>query len=165
MRTWLNYCIRQGVVSLCLAAGALVACGGGDNNSSSNLSISSQPLTGKVGGLSWTLGTAQSDSALSDADGYFVDMYSDSLAACTGSGMSSAGSSLIAILPTAAGDYPLGMNQTVTFYLSATGDNLVATSGKIHIDAVTSTTISGGLRATYDANNDVDGQFQATICP
>ena len=33
------------------------------------------------------------------------------------------------------------------------------------IDSVTATTITGGLNITYNGDNTVNGQFQATICP
>jgi len=38
------------------------------------------------------------------------------------------------------------------------------TSTHVVVDAVTATTVSGGISASYDGNNSVSGQFQATIC-
>ena len=57
------------------------------------------------------------------------------------------------------------MSQTVTFYVAATSENLVAIDGRIQIDSISDTTISGGLKVTFNANNVLDGQLQASICP
>ena len=50
-------------------------------------------------------------------------------------------------------------------YVAATNDNFVATSGEIDISAITATTITGGASFAFDADNSVNGQFTATICP
>ena len=44
-------------------------------------------------------------------------------------------------------------------------DNLVATTGRVVIDEVTSTAIRGGAYLHYDADNTVNGRFEITICP
>jgi len=42
---------------------------------------------------------------------------------------------------------------------------VAATSGALVVDSVTATTITGGARFSYDADNAIDGQFVVTICP
>ncbi len=41
----------------------------------------------------------------------------------------------------------------------------LATSGEIDITEITATTITGGASFAYDANNSLNGQFAATVCP
>ena len=158
---------RLSSATLCLALLATTGCSGGNGNANSSgnkLAISEQPLSGKIGGQAWSLGTAESDSYLSTTEQYFVNMYSETFTACT----SSAGANsnrFIAQLPTKVGSFDLGLNLTATFCLQSTNDNLVSTSGRIQIDSITASVISGGLNVTFDADNSIDGQFQASICP
>ncbi len=155
------------IVAVC-GLGAVFASGcsdSGDSSGPSNAVISSQTLSGRIGGQSWTLGTAESDSFLSTSDEYFVDMYSETFPACQTGAATSDSNHFIADLPTAVGSYNLGMSQTVTFYVAATSENLVAIDGRIQIDSISGTTISGGLKVTFNADNVLDGQFQASICP
>ena len=68
-------------------------------------------------------------------------------------------------LPTAIGNYAVSFSLNQTFYVAATGDNLIAVSGEIDITDISGTTITGGANFAADPNNSVDGQFQLTICP
>ena len=59
------------------------------------------------------------------------------------------------------GDY----TSSVTFVVDPQGANQnLITSTHVVVNAVTATTVSGGISASYDGNNSVSGQFQATIC-
>ena len=70
---------------------------------------------------------------------------------------------LIASIPKQPGDYDMSLSRNMTF---ADGlNNLIVVNGRIVIDTVTATTVTGGLRGTYNGGNEVDGQFQLTICP
>jgi hypothetical protein len=140
-------------------------CGGGTSSNGSGAVISTQPLSGKIGGQSWSLAIAQSDSYLSMGDRFFVTMYPTSFTACETFGAPSNANTVIIELPKTAGSYSLGLDMNATLYEAATSNNRVATQGRVVIDSVTATTISGGANFAYDANNAVDGQFQATICP
>jgi hypothetical protein len=122
-----------------------------------------QPLSGKVGGQAWTFGTGETDSFLSTTDSVYVNLYSASFATCTGAAPPA--DTVIMQMPTAAGSYDLSLQQNATFYVASTTSNYVATSGRLVIDGVVGTTISGGLHATYNGDNTVDGQFHADICP
>jgi hypothetical protein len=150
--------IQVGVLSLALTA--LAGCG----SSGGSTSISSQPLSGKLGGQPWTLGTGQTNSLQSTSSRYWVDNYAESFTPCTGSASANA-DEIIMNLPTTVGNYTVSPDLNQTFYVAATGDNIVAISGEIDITEITATTITGGANFAADPNNSVDGQFQMTICP
>jgi len=143
---------------LCLVS--VLGCGG---DGSGGGAVSSAPLAGKLGGKAWTFGTGESNSFLSDDKTYWVDAYAGTFAPCTQSAPFD-GDRLILNLPRTTGTHHLSLDLTQTFYVGG-GNNLVATSGTIVIDSITETTISGGARFAYNADNSVDGQFTATICP
>jgi len=60
-----------GVAALCL--GLALDLGGCGSSGGGGGAISSDPLSGKIGGQPWTLVTAQTDSFLSSATQYAVD--------------------------------------------------------------------------------------------
>jgi len=144
---------------------AMGGCGGGGSSNGSGAPISSQPLSGKIGGQPWSLAIAQTDSFLSMGDKFFVTMYPTTFTACDTFGAPSNVNTVIIELPKTAGSYNLSLDMNATLYEAATSDNRVATQGHVVIDTITATTISGGANFAFDANNAVDGQFQATICP
>ena len=150
--------IQVGVVCLGLAALA-GGCGSGGSTT-----ISSQPLSGKIGGQPWTFMTGETDSVQLTANQYSVDAYGESFTPCTGSASLTA-DALFLNFPMAVGNYAVTLQLNQTFYVAATGDNLIAHSGEIDITDINATTITGGANFAFDANNSVDGQFQATICP
>ena len=147
-----------------MGLGLAVLAGGCGSSGGGSTTISSQPLSGKLGGQPWTLGTGQTNSSLSTSTQYWVDAYAETFTPCTGSASSNS-DEIIMNLPMAVGTYSLSLNFNQTFYVAATSDNLVATSGEIEITDVSATTISGGAKFAYDADNSVEGQFQMTICP
>ncbi len=151
--------IQVGLLGLGLAALA-VGCGSGGGSTI----ISSDPLSGKLGGQPWTLGTGQTNSDLSTTSQYWVDAYAESFTPCTGSAPTSA-DKIIMNLPMAIGNYPLSLKFNQTFFVAANNDNYVATSGEIDITDISATTITGGARFAYNADNSIDGQFQIAICP
>jgi hypothetical protein len=155
-----------------MAAGAaalvgLTGCsgGGGGNGSASPIVISSQPLSGKIGGQSWSLGTAESDSFLSTSEAWFVNMYSETFTACATDSAAPSSNRLIANVPTTLGSHDLSLGLNATFYVAADDQNLVAIRGRIQIDSISATTVTGGLNVAYDDANSLDGQFLASICP
>lgn len=134
---------------------AAAACAG------DGVEISTAPLTGKVGGQSWTFVAGDTSAFLSDENDFFAQFYAATFTAC---GFSTPqGNSLIVAVPTKVGDYEMSLSRNMTFVV---GDqNLIATDGRIVVDEVTATKVSGGLHATYDGDNEVDGRFEITICP
>jgi hypothetical protein len=152
------------VVTLCLGLLLSANCGGGSSGGGSGLAISNQVLSGKIGGQPWTFAAGESDAFLSTASTYYVDMYPSSFTACATFAAPTDVNLLIVDLPTTTGSFNLSLARNATFYV-APSDNWVATRGRIQIDEVTATTITGGANMTYNADNTVDGQFQITICP
>lgn len=144
----------------------LVGCGGDDSDDDGGgTSIASGPLTGKVGGAPWTVATAQADASFTDDSGFWVDLYAEQLASCSDSG---SGNSVILTVPRQVGTHRMSFDLTGTFFIpnqATGGDNLIATNGTIRVDEITATSVRGGVTMTYDANNTVSGEFDATICP
>jgi hypothetical protein len=145
-----------------LAALLLGAACGGASSGGGGQAISSTPLAGKVGGQSWTLASGETDAFLSSGQAdFFTTLYTESVATCTGAGFSVASNQIIVEVPMTTGDYM----RPVTFVVDPTGtnQNLIAT-GHVVVDQVTATSVSGGLYAKFDANDIINGQFQATVC-
>ena len=150
-----------GVLSL-----VLVGCGddGEGDGDGGSTSIASGPLTGKVGGMSWTFASAQTNAFLSDEESFWVDVYSAPVTSCDDFG---AGDALIIAVPKRVGTQRLDLNLNGTFVVEGNSqpENYVATNGAVRVDEVTSTSVRGGLSMTYDENNSVSGEFEAMICP
>jgi hypothetical protein len=145
-----------GVLVLAMAG----ACGGSGGGGGGP--IATGTLAGKIGGQSWTLVSGETDFFLSSQQAdFFTTLYTETVATCTGAGFQVASNQLIVQIPMTPGDYSRG----VTFVVDPQGtvQNLI-TNGHVVVDQVTATTVSGGISAGYDANNNVSGQFQATIC-
>jgi hypothetical protein len=150
-----------------------VGCGSSGGGGGGSAMISSSPLSGKIGGAAWTLGTAQTNSFLSMGQAnYYGEMFPDTdpFTACSGS-YNTMDSQLLIQLPMTMGDYSLDLSKglTATFVSypqgGTTPQNNIAISGHLMISSVTSTQLTGGLNISFDANNELDGQFTATICP
>ena len=143
----------------------MTSCGGGGAGDGNSLPISNQTLSGKIGGQPWSFVTGQTDSFLSDASQYFSTLYASAFTACQSFATPSDVNYLLVELPTAVGSYGLSISRNATLYDASTSYNWVATRGRIQIDSITATTITGGANITYNADNAVDGQFQVSICP
>ena len=127
--------------------------------------MSSQPLAGKIGGQAWTFATGETTEprcppASSSGSTCTPDRFED----CVALGAPANADMVTMMMPRAPGSYDLGINLN-TLYTSRTSANYVATSGRLVIDSVTATTITGAMNITYNGDNTVNGQFQATICP
>jgi hypothetical protein len=140
----------------------LAACGGDDEGG--DVTIAETPLAGKIGGQAWTFAQGQTNDFLSEGeDNFFAELYSSTFEAC---GFDSpTGNNLLGRVPRVAGDFELSLSQNFTFVIDGdTPNNLIATRGLLRVDEVTDTTITGGLHAIYDGDNEVDGTFSLTIC-
>ncbi len=146
------------VLVVVLATGAAGACG------TSAVEISKVPMSGKIGGEPWTLGTAETLAFLSMDARFFINAYAETFAPCTGAGSSVTGNYLILNVPKAPGDYALSLSLNETFFVQSNNHNNVATQGRLVVDEVTATTVSGGGHFQFDSDNYVDGQFVAQIC-
>jgi len=149
-----SYLVRATLLALGFAAG----CGG-------SLQISDAPMSGKIGGVPWSFGSAESIAFLSSSDQFFVEAYAEVVAPCTGAGNGLSSNRMILNVPRSTGDYLLGSGLNETFFVQSTGFNYIATNGRIVVNQVTDTMLSGAGHFIFDADNDVNGQFQAQICP
>jgi hypothetical protein len=77
---------------------------------------------------------------------------------------------LVALIPQQRGDYELDESHGVGFYRSGGGNAdaklaPIATVGRLVVDVVTETTVTGSLYAVIDDANEVNGRFELTVCP
>ena len=139
---------------------------GGDDGGGNDVTITDAPLGGTVGGQAWTVARAETDAFLSEGEpDYWTDLYGSPGTACESSGLDE-GHHVILQAPRQPGEYPLSLSYNATFVIVGDiTDNLVATTGRVVIDEVTSSVIRGGAYLHYDADNTVNGRFEITICP
>ncbi len=130
------------------------ACGGED--------IVSTPLAGQVDGQPWTFVAGHTSAFLSEGeDDFFATLYASSFTPC---GFSEPGGNhLIVSIPKTPGDYDMGFGRNMTFVVGDS-DNLVTLDGRIVVDSVTDTKVTGGLYGSYSGDNEVNGRFEITIC-
>jgi hypothetical protein len=129
--------------------------------STSTNQIDSTPLAGTVDGYAWTFVAGNTDAFISSGqDNFFASMYPTTYTAC--SGIEPSGPHLLVAVPKVAGDYQMNLDRNMTFVVN--DNNLVATQGRIVVDSVSATQVTGGMHAIYDGANEVNGQFSLTIC-
>jgi len=152
----------MGLASL-LTLCALGCSSGGEGES---FSVGSGPLSGKIGGESWTFGAGQTDSFLSDDEQLFASLYAESFSTC-GTGAEPSSRHLILNIPPRSGDYQLSLVLTATFVIprGSDTDNLGATRGRLVVEEVTDTLVKGKAHVIFDGANEVDGAFQVARCP
>ncbi len=119
-------------------------------------------LTGAVGGETWTFAAGETNAFHSEGENdYFAELYP---AAYTQCGFSTpSGNHLIVSVPKKTGDFTFGTSRNMTFVVGDS-NNLISFEGRVVVDEVTATTIKGGLVASYDGDNDVNGTFELAIC-
>jgi hypothetical protein len=129
--------------------------------SSESTAIADTMLAGTVFGQPWTFQAGHTSAFLSEGeDEFFASLYPTAFTPCELAGPT--GPHLIVSIPKTPGDYELSFALNMTF---ADGNsNLIATEGRIVVDEVTATTVTGGLVAIYDDANQVNGRFDVTIC-
>ena len=138
---------------LALSLAALGGCG-------TSQDIATTQLAGTVGGQAWTFKTGHTDAFLSEGeDDFFATFYQEEFTPC---GFEPSGPHLIVSIPKTTGDYEMGLQLNMTYVVDS--DNKIATDGRIVVDSVTATKVTGGLVSEYDGDNEVNGQFEATIC-
>jgi len=143
---------------ICLASLLFAACGTSDSGSTT---IDDGQLAGMVSGQPWTFVAGGTDAFLSEGDdNYFASFYAG---AYTCNQSEPSGPSLIVAVPKAPGDYPMSLQRNMTFVNGS--DNKIAVDGRVVVDSVTATTVTGGLVGTFDDQNQVSGHFTLTICP
>ena len=141
-----------------LSLGVMGACAGYE--------VTDQPLTGKVGSNPWTFVEGYTDDFLSDEDSFRAELYPADVDEC-GFFRPGAMDHLLVRIPTATGEYELSLQQNMTYvvYDEEGPRNLVATEGVLVVESIDATTIMAGLHSRFDGDNEVDGNFEITICP
>jgi len=113
--------------------------------------------------MPWTFQVGATNAFLSEGHpDFFATFSASNYTVCVTSGPTER--SVIASVPREPGDYDFNLDRSITF-VGANNFNRVATEGRIVIDSVTATMVTGGLHATFDKSNEVNGQFQLSICP
>jgi hypothetical protein len=149
---------RSVFVPLLAALLALPACSG---SSDGDEEIAAGPLSGKVAGQAWTFQAGATDAFLSEDGDFFAALYDTSFTPC---GFDEPNRPhLLLSLPKQPGTYDLSLMRNITFVVGES-ENLVSLDGQIVVDEVTATSVTGGLRTRRDDGNDVNGQFQLTVC-
>lgn len=146
-------------LTIALAACTLFACG-------EDFTITEQPLAGSVGGTAWAFVEGDTNDFLSDGDTYFASLYASDFEQC-GFGSPSGANSVILNLPKETGEWELSLSRNMTFVVQTNEgvDNLIGIDGVIRVDSITADTITGGVHAKYDDDNEIDGTFSVAICP
>jgi hypothetical protein len=128
--------------------------------------ISTGILAGQIGGVDWTIGTAETTPSLSDGpDSFFAVAYAETFTPCSGESSAAVGDRLILTIPRTPGDYTLSGSLKQTLVVQSTQVNYLAKQGRMVIDEITAITIRGGTHFQSDGANQVDGQFEITVCP
>lgn len=145
-------------VPLASFVGLVAACASDDP-----IEIATTPLAGSVGGMSWTFRTGETSAFLSEGEpDFFASFYATTYTACTV--IPPSGPHLLVSVPKEVGDYEMGLGRNMTF-VDGDNNNLITFDGRIVVEEVTATMVRGGLHATYDGGNTVDGRFQISVCP
>jgi hypothetical protein len=154
--------VRGPLLGLALALG----CGQGAS-AGGGTTIPGYPFSGLVDGQPWGVGTAQTNSSLSAGSALmFAELYWATFTPCEPTGsLIIVGDEVILNVPRARGDYPLGPELTAGFFVRSKNVNLAARQGRIVVDTVTNTLITGAADIELDTNNHVSGQFQISVCP
>jgi hypothetical protein len=141
---------------------SLLAAATGCTISTDTMDISSSTLTGTVAGQPWSFKAGHTSAFLSEGeDDYFATLYPTAFTTC---GISEpTGPHIIVAIPKVPGDYDMGFDHNMTF-VGNDSTNKVAFDGRIVVDYATSTHVVGGLHGYYDGANEVNGQFDVTIC-
>jgi hypothetical protein len=138
--------------------------------------------------------TEQWDPYSEYGEQYSIAMYPVTFAACEESAPANA-DPLVVLVPGVVGSYPITPPEPANGQAGATGttsdyptwqpypsgsggttgassnvaayfaSGLRATRGRIVISSVGTSAIAGGADLTFDADNHLNGQFQATLCP
>ena len=140
----------------------VLACGGDAEEEDGIFAISDGDLSGVVGGEAWSFASGETDSYLSsEEDGFFTSLYTEDLEVC---GWETTEQPFVLLsIPYEPGTYPFSGSINATFSPDW-GENLVTFDGTLIVDEVTDTTVTAGLYAIYDEDNEVDGWFTVDIC-
>ena len=122
-------------------------------------------LSGTMAGVAWTFDTGRVVVPTSGST-YWYDMTSDNLSnACSSTYTGSSSNPKILFSRSEApsvGETELGWGNTVTFYDGSINYGII--TGKIKIDTVTTTEVTGKMYAKSGSNNEINGTFTLSRC-
>ena len=143
----------------------------GDSTTSSTSmpDYETKTLAGKIAGVSWTFDTGRI-VVPSSGSGYSYPMTSDNLSnECSSTYTGSSSQPTIEYSRSEApsvGEEELcfssGCSKTLTFYDGSM--NYIITTGKIKIDTVTTTEVTGKMYAKYGSDHEINGTFTLSRC-
>ena len=127
-------------------------------------------LSGKISGTAWTFYKGQVTVPTSSSGNYYYRLTSDNISnACTSTFTGTSSNPYIIYSrddATAVGEeelcYTSGCTKTLTFYDGST--SYIITTGKIKVDTVTTTEVTGKMYAKSSSNNEINGTFTLSRC-
>jgi hypothetical protein len=139
----------------------LVMCNCGSPDESS-LAISKGPLSGKIDGQSWSIATADCvPSPVGSQTLYTITLSPTAFSACKDRpSMTRENHVILLEFFDTPGNYTVG-DKT----MFADFGTMEPKRGRLRIDTITPTTLTGGANLFGNTDNNLDGEFQATICP
>ncbi len=149
------------MTKLVLATTALLSFAACTSDSASDAEIVDATLSGSVAGQDWSFIAGHTNAFLSEGeDDFFASLYPAAFTPCGFNEPS--GPHIIVAIPKTTGDFQMGLGRNMTFVNGS--NNLVSLDGHIRVDSVSETSVRGGLVASYDSDNEVNGTFEVTIC-
>lgn len=145
-----------------LTVSLLAAATGCTISTDSTDDIATSNLSGQIGGQAWSFKAGHTDAFLSEGENdFFAVLYPTAFTPC---GISEpSGPHIIVAIPKTPGDYDMGFDHNMTF-VGADNTNKVAFDGRIIVDFASPTRVTGGLHGYYDDLNEVNGQFDISVC-
>ncbi|MBA3453954.1 MAG: hypothetical protein H0T42_12740 [Deltaproteobacteria bacterium] len=158
--------MQPSMMRLVLACLAFGACAADDDGGGSGLPddldvIASGPASGTISGTPFTVGTRFMNVSGSDL---YVDLLPVAAADCTLDETDGRYPFIIFFVPPTPGRYPLGFSSRTVTFVDAPSNNLVVSDGVIEIEAITATTVTGGLHVFNSEFGEVNGRFDGTLC-
>jgi hypothetical protein len=154
---------------LFLALVGTTACGGSDDKADSyaDYEISGSDLSGEINGQSWAFSSGIAED-FGDGE-YWITLYSVEPMGddpCAFDAYAFEEPSVFVVAPLEETDVELSLNDNITFYYyeDDTPTNEIVIDGRLIIEEVTDTTVSGALYGVSD-DSELDGQFDAVVCP
>lgn len=145
-----------------------LGCSGGENGEESyaDYDISNEALSGEINGQAWTFVSGVAQDIFGDGK-LWIDLYATAPDGdpCSFSAYEVDETRIILTIPPEEFDKELSLSESITLFYDEDGEswNEIVTEGRLIVDEVTDTTLSGRLYATADGS-EVDGTFSVTIC-
>jgi len=128
------------------------------------LTIADQGAQGKIGGGAWKVLAGKAEDA---GDSFSVTLYGEALADACADDSAATGDRVLLSLPKTVStvDVDITKLQVITMVDMPDAMNYVSGAGKMAVTAVSATEVSGGLVASFNEDNEVNGKFTIPVCP